>query len=386
MTAPTLESPAPVTAPTLTPEPVATQPAAASEPNPTLFDLRNPGTTLTDPIAEPEVVPEIPVTTEEAAPETEAEPAAEPEAEEPAPTFSVSVPLPNGTGENGTTNAGLLDIVLPSQEAADTLRFHVKRSERYGRLEQQVERAQADSATVDFLSTNPIEGMLWMGEKFPQASENFLRTQLKANPEKAATWLQEMGFDVQIAPENVRAVQAEAKLAALEAKQGVAEGQQKFTGETAKQRFNATANEAVDTLTAAAGLAKDSEDFEIFAHRAVTRLIPLYERLGAKASLADVTEALTPLMAKLTGTAVPAHHATVQARNENGQFTAAEVAAKAATDEANKQAAIQAALKLKNDKHRRLAGPSSTTVPVSAITKMPANASLYDLKKLGSRG
>lgn len=382
MTAPTLESPV-VTAPTLTPEPVATQPAPISEPNPTLFDLRNPGTTLTDPVPEPVAEATEPVA-EEAAPETEAEP----DAEEPAPTFSVSVPLPNGTGENGTTNAGLLDIVLPSQEAADTLRFHVKRSERYGRLEQQVERAQADSATVDFLSTNPIEGMLWMGEKFPQASENFLRTQLKANPEKAATWLQEMGFDVQIAPENVRAVQAEAKLAALEAKQGVAEGQQKFTGETAKQRFNATANEAVDTLTAAAGLAKDSEDFEIFAHRAVARLIPLYERLGAKASLADVTEALTPLMAKLTGTAVPAtvHHAATQTRNENGQFTAAEVAAKAATDASNKQAAIQAALKLKNDKHRRLAGPSSTTVPVSAITKLSANASLYDLKKLGSRG
>ena len=378
MTAPTLETAAPVTAPTPTPEAATTQAVATPEASPTLFDLRHPGTTLTDPAPEPVAEPEAaaePTTEPEPTPEGEPEPAAE----EAAPTFKVSVTLPNGTGENGTTNAGVLDIELPTQEAADALRFHVKRSERFGRLEQQVQRAQEDSATVDFLSSNPVNGMLWMGEKYPQAAENFLRTQLRANPEKAATWLQEIGFEVQIAPENVRAVQAEAKLAALEAKQGVTTGQQQFAGEAAKQRFNATANEAVDALVAAAGLAKDSEDFEIFAHRAAARLVPLYERLGASATLADVTETLQPIVAKLVGTGL------TQPRDASGKFVPATppVDPLAAEADARKvQAAAQLALKLKNDKHRRLAGPV-TTVPVSAITKMPASASLYDLKRLG---
>lgn len=359
------DAPAPASAPATIPAPT---PAG-------LPDLRDPGSFAallgTDAPAEAPPATDDPAATSDAV--ADDAPAPEPTeadaAPEPAPTFKVPVPLPNGNGENGPTNAGTLELDLPTQEAADTLRYHLKQSARAQRLDGRLREASADTATVDFLEQSPAEGMLWIAQQHPEAGDRFLDTMVRAHPDKVVAALTQMGLQVSVDPAKEETILARAELARRDAKDAVAKGQTQFQGQRAVQTYRAAATEVVEDLTASLGLAADSEEYEVFATRAASRLTQLYQQKGAQATPADMTAALQPLVQALRPAAPPApHHSQTQPRAKDGTFA----------DPPKDPAALIA----KNARLRQLAGAAGANAPVpAAVTKVAPTASLYDLQK-----
>jgi len=357
MTTETLMPSAPTLDPTTPSEPVAPSPTA------TLPDLRNPGSLLTPTdTPDPATDPATDTPTEGAEPEA---PAAETPAEEPV-TYQVTIPLPNGNGENGPTNAGTLDVALPTQEAADTLRYHLKQSAKAQRLESRVQATQQDVATVDFLEQHPTEGLFWMAEQHPDAGHAFLESWMKAHPERAVAALQTLGFQVTTDQYNERAIMAEAKLAQREMAERVRSGQTAFQTQMTTQAFRAQAMDAVEELASTVGLQPGTDDHAVFADLASRKLADLYKTNNGRVTGADMTAALQPLAQRFASTG-SLHHSAVQPRNDVGQFAKPVDSAKLAK---------------KNDTLRKIAGPVAPGAPVpAAVSKTPPNTSLYDLRK-----
>jgi hypothetical protein len=284
----------------------------------------------------------------------------------------VEIPLPNGMGENGTTNAGLLKLPVPTQEVHDTLKFHLKQSARAARLDERLQTAAGDTAIVEFLDTRPTEGLLWLAQANPEAAKGFLTTQVRSNPMMVAQELQAMGFTVTIDPQNERAITAEAQLAAERAKSSLQQGQSAFQQNLGRERFRQQALDVVEDMGRTLGFAKESEDHRIFTLRAAERMAEVYSTRGAQVTAAELVQALQPLvqaMTRATSTPAPSpagpgtHPSQQQPRvpagkPDGGQFTA---------------------LQQKNDKFRKLAGPAATGAP-PAVTKIKPDMSLYDLR------
>jgi len=347
------------TEPTPDVAPLAAAPSPAALPP----DLRNPGSLLPTDAPDPAPEPDIPEPTD---PEASAEdaPAQEPAAE--APQFTVTIPLPNGNGENGPTNAGVLDIALPTQEAADTLRYHLKQSAKAQRLEARLTATQSDVATVDFLEQHPADGLLWMAQQHPEAGNTFLEHWMRANPERAVAALQTLGFQVTTDQYNERAIMAEAKLAKAEMAERVRTGQAAFQTQMSTQQYRAQAMDVVEELATTAGLQPGTDDHAVFADLASRKLADLYKTQNGRVTGADMTTALQPLIQRFTATG-SLHHSALQPRKENGEFT---------------KAVDPAKLAKKNDTLRKIAGPVAPGAPVpAAVSKTPPNMSLYDLRK-----
>ena len=343
MTAPTIDAAAPAAG---SPAPVATEP-----PKPSLRDLAS----------HPELLglkPETPA--EESPPLVEGEEPA-PEGEPPPTTFKVSVPLP---GEG--SRAGTLDIEFPTQEAADTVRHHLKQAAAVPRLRERLQQAQGDSAAVEFIEQKPFEGMLWIAQQKPEAAAQFLDTWLRSNHAEAAQALMALGYRVEMDQTTERALAAESQLAKERALRAVQDGRGSFQASLTQQQFVATCQDAVDDLVGTMGLAKDSEDYEIFQERASKRLAKLYQEKGVSATLADMQQSLQPLVESLTR---PPHPSAAQARvpagqPAGGQFTKEQLAAR-------EQRAEQL---------RRLKGGGDASLG-AIVNKLKPGASLYDLGK-----
>lgn len=359
-TAPAIAPVAPVAAPVA---PVADGPAAP--------DLANPGTIWQQAIAaqqsSPEnTVPEEPVAGE-AAPEGEGEQSA---ALEEIPVWAkLTIPLPNGNGENGTTNAGLLELPMPNQETHDALKYHLKQSARAGRLDERLQAASGDTAIVQFLDERPADGLLWLAKANPEAATQFLDTQVRSNPMRIAQQLIAMGFNVTVDDGKQETIQARADLAALQAQTSMQSGQETFQRNLNLEKFKNSARDVVADVGQTLGLASDSEDFKIFTMRAAERMAKVHAEKGMAATQTDLIQALQPLVQAMTGKATqPATRpAAPPAPNqprvpsgvpEGGQF---------------------AALQAKNDKFRRIAGPVSQGAP-PAVTKIKPDMSLYDVR------
>ena len=349
-------------------EPMTATPDAPSPgltvPQPTppgLPDLKNPGSLLSSPPAPAEAAAEeIPTDTQEPT-DTEAQAPEAPPAPEapkvPDPKLVVELPVP------GRDHA--LAVEFATQEAADTARHILKQN---ARLADQMEAAQGDRATVDFLTEHPTEGLLWMAQANPESANAFLETWMRANPERAVQAVQALGFQVTADALSERAIAAEARLAKLEMDTKVREGQDRFRTTLSTTSFRAKALEVVETLAESVGLQKGTEDFEIFGDRASRRLADLYKQQQGRVTPADMTQALQPLAQRFVG-----HHSATQPRNEAGQFT-----------EAPKAPADPAALLKRNDTMRKIAGSAAPVAPVpAAVSKIDPNASLYDLRKQG---
>lgn len=338
------------------PETVETTPAPSlTERDAVIEYLRTDG----QPTAEETPAEPAPDAAPEPAPSDEVPPVEEPPVES---AFTVQVPLPNGNGENGPTNAGTLELTVATQEAADTLRHHVKQSQRVARLEERVQRSRNDTATVDFLDAHPEDGLHWLAKEHPDASAAFLRTQVTANPKLAIETLTQLGFTVELTePGSERAITAEARLAQREAADKVAQGQQTFRQQAALETYRDTALEIVDDLATTMGFRRDGEDYEVFATRASARLTKLWKDKGGTVTRADIAATLDPLVRALAGKPADVPRAA------DGTFAPKP-----------KPPAVPAATT------RKLAGPAATSAPplIQTITKLPPNASLYDLKKI----
>lgn len=306
--------------------------------------------------ATPEVAAEAVESTEPAAEGAEA-------VAEPAPTtFKVQIPLPNGTGENGPTNAGLLDIDFPTQEAADTIRFHVKQSQQVPRLRERLAGLRTDQATVDFLTDHPAEGMMWMAQTNPDAAAEFLGTFIRANASSAAQTLADLGYQVSVPQGLDRTLKLESDLAQRDARDKVAQGQAQFQAAQKLTEFRESAQEVVHDLITAAGIAKEGEDYAVFATRASARLADLYKAKQGNVTTTDMLTTLQPLVAALVKPASATTPTPIERpRNPDGTFKPTVSEQRTAT-------------------LRKIAGPGGTS-SVAAVTKLPPSASLYDLRK-----
>lgn len=344
----------------------ASAPAVAAPESSAVPDLTNPGTIWQQAIAAANAEPAA-----ETEPVVEGEPAAEAAPTEDPPAWAkLVIPLPNGNGENGSTNAGLLELPMPTQEAHDALKYHLKQSARAGRLDERLQSASGDTAIVEFLDAKPAEGLLWLAQANPDAAHQFLDIQVRSNPMRVAQQLQALGFTVSIEEGKQELIQARAELAGNRAKTSMQEGQQTFQQNLDREKFKNTARDVVDDVSQTLGLAKDSEDHRIFTMRAAERLAKVHAEKGTNATMADLVTALQPLVQAMTGRAAAkpatAAAAPVQANQprvpsgqpEGGQF---------------------AALQAKNDKFRRIAGPASSGAP-PAYNKIKPDMSLYDVR------
>lgn len=313
-----------------------------------------------EPVAEPEPGAE---------PEPEPEPTPEGAEPEPTQTFAVEMPLP----QRGDAPAGKLALELPSQEAADTLRHHLKQSARAERLAAVVEQGNGDTATVDFLEQHPTEGLLWMAEQHPEAGAKFLDLYIRANWQTALETIQALGFKVEADTATQRALDAEQRLAKQTALQAVINGRSQFQQGFAQQAFTASAREVVGDVASALGLTPQSEEYQFFVTRCSPKLAEVYQAKGRSATSGDMVAAIQPVVDAfqklLTPAAAPVkvHHSQQQPRQpagqrDGGQFTDAQKAE---------------ALRLKNERLRKLAGPTPQTAAALASPAKPTDT-LYD--------
>lgn len=287
----------------------------------------------------PAPVPEVPSEPPAEAPAPAAAPEATPEGaeaaepavegDEPAPAFDVEMPLPNGDGENGPQNAGRLKLALPSQESADALRFHLKRSAAAAKLEGKLDQYHQDHATVDFLQANPVEGMLWMAQVQPDAGAQYVDHWIRSNPTEAANALIKLGFTVDYGEANERTLKAEAAVAKMEGDRRLQQGQGQFQQTNTVTRFQTTASDVVQELVADLGYTKEDPRFPLVTTALAEHLAALYQQ-NPQATRAQMLLHAQPVVreeaAYRTKTSsqrsLRVAQATEQPRDPAGQFAA----------------------------------------------------------------
>ena len=192
----TLDLPdAPATSPTATGAPGATP--EASDP---LDALASPALTSAD-------LPDAPAEDDpDAAPEGAVVADAEPEAEGveevppvdgqpdvPAVEFDIAVPLPSAEGKR----SGTLEFSFPTQEARDTVQFHVKRSLELDAAKADAEAGLTAKATLDHLERSPETAMYQLEAFKPEAATAYVKNWASRNPIEAAKLVLDLGFIVQ---------------------------------------------------------------------------------------------------------------------------------------------------------------------------------------------
>lgn len=256
-----------------------------------------------DPNAEPEVfnpepidAPSDPLAVPEGEELGEEETTDEPvEEEKPkAKLFTVEVPTPHQegteftdpvTGERTTRppkGAGVLQIPNLTQEAADTLRFHLKRSEKLPKLEERLAQENEDTATVDFIRQRPEEAIHLITAKQPAIAEGFAVNWMRRNPDaalKALRTLELLPADAidmldqaerELDPKAKRNRKLEADAAQREADDKVKEGIRGVQLSVAERRFADRSVESIQDI--ASTLKLQGEDLKDFVHLASSKL------------------------------------------------------------------------------------------------------------------
>lgn len=297
-----------------------------------------------------------------------------PPAEPVSTVHAVEFVLPNGDGENGTTNAGKFVLEVNSQEAADGLRYHLKQSARAQGLEKKLDQHQTDVATMRFMRERPVDGMLLIAEQVPQAGVQFAQTWMAANPMEAAKELQKLGFQVGYQPDvdptvAERLIAAEARAAALTQQNRVRDGRQAFEQTSQTQRFGDTAIDVVRELAGTLGLAEGQDEHLLFATAASEKLARL-ANTSPNATSAEMTLALKDLAAT---------YAAVQVRKASASARVA--------DQPRDPAGQFQKLAAKNEKFAKVGG-GQTVVSALSATKLPPGTTMEqateNLRKRGS--
>lgn len=217
---------------------------------------------------------------------------------EPAPAFTVDIPLPNGNGENGLRNAGLLNLTVPDQETADTLRFHLKRSRALDEVQSEAERLREDAAFAPFFQTAPVAGFATLAQRQPEAFADFLGHAVAAYPAEIAAMLERQGFTVAPA-KDAEVIEARAALAKRELRDLQATAQQTYHQTMEQQQLVTLGGRAVRAVAETLGLPLDPQhdEFQEFATRAARELDKWMDRqpAGARPTEHDLQLALQPL-------------------------------------------------------------------------------------------
>lgn len=346
---------------TMEPTAPASEPAAPAEPV-TLDDITAASVAAhwpTEPPATASATPDEGSPTDAPTDSGAATPEADASTESTEPTFPVELPLPNG--------AGVLDLELPTQEAADTLRHVLKQSERVPRLEAKLDQYQADAATVEFFDKNPAEAMLALATTKPDAAKAFMATYVAANPMETAQALAALGFDI-VQPDDLKLqlITAKAEAAALKQKDAVAQAATTYRATSAQTRFVQAAGEVIRELADTAGFKADTDELDAFLHLASKRADKLFQT-NPSATTADLAAALQPLLTPKNAPAATPHHAQTQPRDAAGQFAAQAQAKKA-----------------RQDTLRKFGGGASAPTAVTA-QPVPTGTTLYDIAGIKRR-
>lgn len=290
-------------------------------------------------------------------------------AEAEAPVFDVDIPLPNGDGENGTTNAGTLKLQLPTQEARDALQFHLKQSARAVRLDAKLDAYAADAAQAAFLKANPADGLLALAAQHPEATDDMVGLYAAMNPERIVALVQQMGFQIGTEGVSRDTLRLQAENAQLKLHQRLATSQQSFEAKTGEQQFALRAGEVLQDLATTMGVPSGSPEFQKMVAVASLTAQQLYHQ-NPKATMAELMAAIQPDVQRFAPTGAPVratvataspHHSQAQPRDDVGQF------AKAAQATLQRQQAL-----------RRVAGGTPATMAVG-VEKVPPGTTLDDI-------
>lgn len=360
----TTEATEQVTATPATPSAAVETAASASPAAATLDDFMREATEALAAPAADDTAPDAPEVDDATTEEPDGD-SAEPESEaasDDAPTaeFAVEVPIPNADST--------LDLTLPTQEAADTLRHHLKQSARVPRLEAKLDSYKQDAATVDFLEQSPTEGMLWMAQRQPEAAAEFVQLFVQQQPEWAVQMLNRLGFQVQatLDPEtlNIRAENA-----ALKAQQRVEQGRAQRQSLSVQQQFHDAAVDVVQELAQTLGMTEAHPKYRIYAATAADTVADLYNQ-NPRATRADIASALAPIVNELRPASAPSVRAAIaakQPRDEAGRFA-----------EPPKQQVKAQRLEKRNATMRKIAG-GATPVMAQGRAPLPPGATLDDI-------
>lgn len=291
---------------------------------------------------------------------------------EPAPVFAVEIPLPNGNGENGLRNAGLLNLQVPDQETADTLRFHLKRSKALDAVEAEANQLREDAAFAPFFTAQPIAGFATLAERQPEAFAQFLDHATAAYPDYLAQMLEKHGYEVRPS-KDPEVIAARAELAKRELRDLRTTAQSTYAQTLEQQQLIATGGRVVRSVAEGIGLSADPKDEEFveFASRAARELDKWWDAqpAGARPTEQDMAMALQSLAQRFAAlrTAPATKAATRTAATPNST-----TAPKTQTPEAMKQKAEKAA------QYRKLQ-PGTPTVSAIGKIKQKPGATLTDL-------
>lgn len=339
----------------LTPDPVVTPaPEAATD----LDALIAGGAQI--PVV-PEVDPALataePETVAEVEPEAAAEADLTAEVEDDTPLLAVEIP-------HFRQDQAPLNLEGVPQEAADAMRFHIKRSAEVPQLKETVAAAQEDMATVQFLRENPAEGLFMLEKLAPQAAVGFVRSWLERYPQEAVKLVTDLRYDVDLDPYTV---ETRARAAKVEADQRTDKGAQVYQQRAQEQRFVTDARAVLNDVAATLQLDATSARGKIFRQVAADAMQDAY-RANPRITAEGLTLALQDTIAEFqrstpqTGKTLKVKAPVEQPRAADGTFTKDKLthAAKVASTARKLAPGVQ---------------PISATPAMSA----PKDGTLYDL-------
>lgn len=267
-------------------------------------------------------------------------------------TFTVTLTLPNGDGENGLRNAGTIELELPNQETRDALRHVINRSARADRWERVANERQQDADAVAFLEESPLEGMHWMAQEKPEVARTYATEYFQANPREAITIMQSLGYEVGLTVSEEQLTDR-AELAKFKNQRRVEDARVGVSQQGVQRAFVEKARGVVGDLAQQLNLNEGSERFEIFATAASRKLGREFKGRIDQATESDMMLALQDTVREFGGKRDPVtdpHHSDDQPRDAHQKFAAREA---------------------KRKRHASVAGGAPATVAVGAVKAKP---------------
>lgn len=254
----------------------------------------------------PETEPETPEgetggpgVTEVAAPEAEATTEAAPEGEA-APEVegvSVTIPTANADGSKGPAGAGEWTVEGLPQEAADAMRYHIKRSAQVDRLKQQVTETRQQAGIADFYTKQPLLAAQLIEKEKPDVAKQFVAGWMKRNWRDTTSIIAEMG----LGQADERILDAESRAAKLEAEQQIADGYRTLTSATRTRDYVQGVDETVQGVLEPLRLSpEDKQDLELLIGNKISAVHQERSQAGRDPFLTptEVLDTIQPLVGR----------------------------------------------------------------------------------------
>lgn len=184
----------------------------------------------------------------------------------PAPEFDITIPLPAQEGKR----SGTLALAFPTQEARDTIQFHVKRSQDYDAVAADAEAGITARATLAHVESAPDQAMYVLEQIKPEAAKAYVENWMQRNPIAAAVAVRDLlGYSVEEAGNEARLTDR-AELAKLKAAEALRVSQSAYGQTLAQQRQQQVGSAAIRALAATAHIDLQSPEGDYVAKQLAT--------------------------------------------------------------------------------------------------------------------